>query len=218
MMPSARTRIKVCGITLAEDGLAAVACGADALGFILYARSPRYISAEHASIICRQLPPFVDRVGVLVNEDIETAVESVNIAGFSYLQLHGSESAGYCRELKKRLPHLKIIKAFRVGEESRPEEFTPYEQCADGFLLDTYVKGAKGGTGEQFDWSIPASLNLSRPVILAGGLKSENIIRAISAVHPYAVDINSGVEIEPGKKDHGMLRRIMLQIREATSL
>jgi len=217
-MSVTRTRIKVCGITLVEDGLAAVRYGADALGFILYPESPRYISAERAGDICEQLPPFVDRVGVLVNENIETAVDVVKSAGFSYLQLHGSESDNYCSELKNRLPRLKIIKAFRVGDKSRAEEFIPYEQCVDGFLLDTYIKGETGGTGEQFDWSIPAGLNLKRPVILAGGLKPENITRAISAVRPYAVDINSGVETEPGKKDHARLKEIMLQIREITWL
>ena len=217
-MVQIRTRVKMCGTTLLEDGLAAVRYGVDALGFIIYPRSPRHIPPEGVRLICQQLPPFVDRVGVLVNESVETAVRLVDVAGFSYLQLHGSESVEYCRELKKRLPYLKIIKAFRVGDQTSPEEFEPYENSVDGFLLDTYVKGEKGGTGEAFNWSIIAGLNLKRHIILAGGLTAENIVEAISTVEPYAVDINSGVEIKPGKKDHARLKDVMIQIRDITSL
>ena len=211
-MMQIRTRVKMCGTTRLEDALAAVLYGVDALGFILYPKSPRYITAEDTAVICRQLPPFVDRVGVLVNESIESAVRCVDVAGFSYLQLHGSESSHYCRELKNELPHLKIIKAFRVGEETQKEEFESYEECVDGFLLDTYAKGDKGGTGKIFDWSLIAGFKLNRPLILAGGLTSENIIRAVSNVEPYGVDINSGVEIRPGEKDHARLKEVMEQI------
>jgi len=202
----------MCGTTRLEDGLAAVRCGVDALGFILYPRSLRYISPEDATVICVQLPPFVDRIGVLVNETIDRAVRFVEMAGFSYLQLHGNESASYCAELKNALPHLKIIKAFRVGENTQKAEFRPYEECVDGFLLDTYVKGDKGGTGQVFDWSIIAGLQLNNPFILAGGLTPENIIQAIETIHPYGVDINSGVEIRPGEKDHVRLEEMMRQI------
>lgn len=202
----------MCGTTRLEDGLAAVRCGVDALGFILYPRSLRYISPEDATVICAQLPPFVDRIGVLVNETIDRAVRFVEMAGFSYLQLHGNESASYCAELKNALPHLKIIKAFRVGENTQKAEFRPYEECVDGFLLDTYVKGDKGGTGQVFDWSIIAGLQLNNPFILAGGLTPENIIQAIETIHPYGVDINSGVEIRPGEKDHVRLEEMMRQI------
>jgi len=202
----------MCGTTRLEDGLAAVRCGVDALGFILYPRSLRYISPDDATVICAQLPPFVDRIGVLVNETIDRAVRFVEMAGFSYLQLHGNESASYCAELKNALPHLKIIKAFRVGENTQKAEFRPYEECVDGFLLDTYVKGDKGGTGQVFDWSIIAGLQLNNPFILAGGLTPENIIQAIETIHPYGVDINSGVEIRPGEKDHVRLEEMMRQI------
>lgn len=207
-----RTRVKMCGTTRLEDGLAAVGCGVDALGFILFPGSLRYISPEDAAVICGQLPPFVDRIGVLVNETIDTALRFVEIAGFSYLQLHGSESETYCVELKNALPHLKIIKAVRVGENTQKDEFKPYEECVDGFLLDTYVKGDKGGTGQVFDWSIITGLNLNRPLILAGGLTPENIIEAIETTHPYGVDINSGVEIRPGVKNHTRLKEMMIQI------
>lgn len=217
-MTQVRTRVKMCGTTRLEDALAAVRYGVDALGFIMYPQSPRYITPGNVRLIADQLPPFLDRVGVLVNERIETAVQLVDAGGFSYLQLHGSESAHYCREMKQALPHLKIIKAFRVGNQSRQEEFEPYEECVDGFLLDTYVKGEKGGTGEMFDWSLVAKLNLKCHVILAGGLSPENIVSAIQTVRPYCVDVNSGVETEPGKKNHGRLRQIMALIADTTLL
>ena len=208
-----RTRIKMCGTTRLEDALAAVRYGVDALGFILYPKSLRYVSPEDAGAIGQQLPPFIDRVGVVVNESIETAVRVVNVAGFSYLQLHGSESCHYCRELKNALPHLKLIKAFRVGEQTQAEEFIPFEEYADGFLLDTYVKGDRGGTGQIFDWSIIGGFNLNRPFILAGGLTPENVIRAISTAQPYGVDINSGVEVRPGEKNHARLKEMVERVK-----
>ena len=207
-----RTRVKMCGTTRLEDALFAVRCGVDALGFILFPKSPRNITAVNAAKICAELPPFIDRVGVFVDEPLENVKKSAMTAGFSYVQLHGQESTDYCYELKSTLPHIQLLKAFRVSGESRPEEFAPYAEHVDGFLLDTYVKGAKGGTGEVFDWSIVSELNLMRPVILAGGLTPFNIGKAIATVKPYGVDINSGVEISPGIKDHGALKNMMVQI------
>jgi len=208
-----RTRVKMCGTTRLEDALFAAGCGVDALGFILFPQSPRNITAENAAKICALLPPFIDRVGVFVDEPLESLEKSVLIAGFSYVQLHGQESTDYCHKLKSKLPHIKLLKAFRVGPESKPELFAPYTEYVDGCLLDTYVKGAKGGTGEVFDWSIGAELNLVRPVILAGGLTPLNIEKAITAVKPYGVDINSGVETSPGIKDHDKLENMMIRIK-----
>ena len=203
----------MCGTTRLEDAVAAVNYGVDALGFILYGPSPRYISVEKAKGICDTLPPFVDRVGVVVNEELDRLVSLAETVGFSYLQLHGDESVYYCEQLRKNLPHVKLLKAFRVGELSTTENFTPYEDCVDGFLLDTWVKGDKrGGTGESFDWSILGRLVLRLPVVLAGGLNEENIGAAIASVNPYAVDINSGVESAPGIKDHRLLQRVMGRI------
>ena len=202
----------MCGTTRLEDAEAAVRAGVDALGFILYDRSPRCITAGEAKKICDRLPPFVERVGVVVNEDLERVVFFGETAGFSHLQLHGEESVRYCDELRERLPGIKLLKAFRVGGFSTEDQFSPYENSVDGFLLDTYVKGEKGGTGKTFDWSIIRKMKLTRPVILAGGLNGENIIDAIAAVRPYAVDINSGVESEPGIKDHKLLIKIMERI------
>lgn len=198
----------MCGTTRLVDARAAAMCGVDALGFIFYRKSPRYISCDQAREIIEQVPPFIDKVGVFVNGEHGELVAAA-AAGLTYLQLHGSESVEYCREIRQKLPFCRLIKAFRVGEQSLADDFSPYNQCVDGFLLDTYIKGAKGGTGEVFDWSLIEKLDLQRPILLAGGLTPENIVQAITAVKPYAVDINSGVETEPGIKDHERLYKLM---------
>ena len=203
-----RTRVKMCGTTRLEDALAAVRFGVDALGFIFYPKSPRFITSENMARIVENLPPLVDRVGVFVNSPMEE-VMAIAERGLSYLQLHGDESVGYCRELRQHLPSCGIIKAFRVGEKSRPDDFAPYNDCVDAFLLDTYVSGESGGTGKTFDWSIIKQLNLRQPIFLAGGLTPENVQQAIAKVQPFAVDINSGVELEPGVKDHSRLLELM---------
>ncbi|TKB26010.1 phosphoribosylanthranilate isomerase [Desulfopila sp. IMCC35006] len=205
----------MCGTTRLEDALAAVDSGVDALGFIFYRKSLRCISRDAAYQIIQQLPPFVDRVAVFVDASMAELVSTAE-RGFSFVQLHGTESADYCRQIRQKLPLHGIIKAFRVGEKSCIDEFTPYNDCVDAFLLDTFVKGARGGTGEIFDWSIIERLKLQRPVILAGGLSPENVAGAIAAVHPYAVDINSGVESQPGVKNHARLRELLRSVYHAT--
>ncbi len=206
----------MCGTTRLEDALMAVDGGVDALGFIFYDKSPRYISPEKAAKIINELPPFIDRVGVFVNATIDELVAAA-AAGLSVLQLHGNESVEYCLEIHQKLPFCSLIKAFRVGKESRPDDFTPYNGCVDAFLLDTYVQGASGGTGQIFDWSIIKQLQLHRPILLAGGLSPENVLAAITEVQPYAVDINSGVESQPGVKDHARLKNL-LQLVYQTAL
>lgn len=207
----------MCGTTRLEDALMAVDGGVDALGFIFYDKSPRYISPEKAAKIINELPPFVDRVGVFVNATIDELVAAA-AAGLSVLQLHGNESVEYCLEIRQKLPFCSLIKAFRVGKESRPDDFTPYNVCVDAFLLDTYVQGASGGTGQIFDWSIIKQLQLHRPILLAGGLSPENVLAAITEVQPYAVDINSGVESQPGVKDHARLNKLLQLVCQAALL
>jgi len=207
-----RTRVKMCGTTRLEDALFAVQQGVDALGFIFYEKSPRNIKIHHAEKIITCLPPFVDRVGVFVNEKTEKVCKASR-TGLSALQLHGTETVEYCREVRKLLPHCTLIKAFRVGSESCADDFAPYAGIVDAFLLDTYVKGEKGGTGEVFDWSILDRLKLDKPFILAGGLTPDNTKDAVQAVSPYAVDINSGVEVSPGVKDHIKLRALIDSLR-----
>jgi phosphoribosylanthranilate isomerase len=207
----------MCGTTRLEDALMAVDGGVDALGFIFYDKSPRYISPEKAARIINELPPFVDRVGVFVNATIDELVAAA-AAGLSVLQLHRNESVEYCLEIRQKLPLCSLIKAFRVGKESRPDDFTPYNGCVDAFLLDTYVQGASGGTGQIFDWSIIKQLQLHRPILLAGGLSPENVRAAITEVQPYAVDINSGVESQPGVKDHARLNKLLQLVCQAALL
>lgn len=212
--PIRRTRVKMCGTTRLEDALGAARLGVDALGFIFYPKSPRCIGREEVAAILGKLPPFVDRVGVFVDAPLAEVVQTVG-TGLSFVQLHGNESPEYCRELRALLPFCGLLKAFRVSSESSGTTFTPYETCVDAFLLDTYMKGAKGGTGEVFDWSIVDKLQLRRPVVLAGGLSPENVAQAISEVAPYAVDINSAIELQPGVKDISRLQAIMKMVGEA---
>jgi phosphoribosylanthranilate isomerase len=205
----------MCGTTSLEDANAAVRYGVDALGFIFYDKSPRYIAPDQAGLIIKTLPPFVDRVGVFVNAPIQEVVTTAGV-GLSWLQLHGREPVQYCLQIRQQLPFCGIIKAFRVGKKSRPEDFIAYNDCVDAFLLDTYVDGAKGGTGKVFDWSIIDGLQLRRPILLAGGLAPENVQNAIAAVKPFAVDVNSGVESEPGVKDHVRLKALLQQVYQTS--
>lgn len=207
-----RTRIKVCGITCIDDAEAAILAGVDALGFIFVESSPRYVSPEQAKNIISQLPPFIHYVGVFVDKDPVEVEEIVDYCGLSYVQLHGKEDAEYCQKLAQVATPCQVIKAFRVGKRSLAADFKPYEEAVKGFLLDTYVEGQEGGTGKPFDWSLIESLNLQLPIILAGGLTPENAADAVRVVKPFAIDINSGVEEEPGKKDVSKLRSLVASV------
>lgn len=207
-MKIGRPRIKICGTTRKEDALFAAGAGADALGFIFYHKSPRCVALGTAKTIISSLPLFIDRVGVFVNAPKNKIIEAASI-GLSAIQLHGNESPDYCRELKERLLCCSLIKAFRVGSGSCAADFSSYNSVVDGFLLDTYVKGARGGTGEVFDWSVIETLHLQRPILLAGGLDPDNIEQAIRATGSYCYDVNSGVESGPGIKDHGKIEQLM---------
>ncbi len=193
-----RARVKICGITNAADAYAAVAAGADALGFVFYAKSPRFISAQNASTITRSLPPFVARVGLFVNESAEIIRATVEKAGLDTLQLHGEESPEFARQFHG----VKIIKAFRVQNENSLAVLPEYLDSVDAFLLDAFVAGTHGGTGSVFDWHLAKEANrMGKPIILAGGLNAQNVGEAVARVNPYAVDVSSGVESEPGRKD-----------------
>ena len=194
-------RVKVCGITNLEDALAAVNLGAYALGFV-FAPSPRQITPDKAAEIIAQLPPFVSRVGVFVDSPLEQVQETIAIAGLSMVQLHGSEDAEYCQALSPR-----VIKAFRVRSDSILRELPRYKVSA--YLLDSYDAALKGGTGKTFDWSIAKAASKLGFIILSGGLNPDNVRQAIEQVEPYAVDVSSGVEVSPGKKDHDKLRAFM---------
>ncbi len=190
-----RMRIKICGITSLEDALHAADAGADALGFVFHPRSPRFISPETAGIIIARLPPFVTAVGLFVDASQETIEKTVGVAGLQCLQLHGDETPEFCTRF--RMP---VIKAFRVRGQETLERLAAYSKVT-GWLLDAFVEGQPGGTGARFDWRIANEAGrLGRPVILAGGLTPDNVTEAISAAHPFAVDVSSGVESSPGVK------------------
>lgn len=202
-------RIKICGITRLEDAEAAVAAGADALGFMFYAGSARRVSEEVAAAICRDLPPCVLRVGVFVDADEETIRATAARCGLQALQLHGTESPEFCQRFE-----LPVIKAFRIrGPECLPE-LRAYDTAA--WLLDSYVAGQPGGTGTTFNWDLAAeAVRWGRPVFLAGGLTPQNVAEAVRRVRPYAVDVSGGVESAPGRKDPERLRAFVAAVRAA---
>lgn len=211
-MTAQRVRIKMCGATNLEDALAGAAAGVDALGFIFHEKSPRHVGPETARLIIAQLPPFVDAVGVFVDRDREEVGKIARFCGLSCVQLHGRESPAYCAALASSLP-CQLIKALRVGAHLQAEDVAPYHAHVRGFLLDTYQKGQEGGTGQCFDWSLIAKLQLRRDFILAGGLDAHNVRAAIESVRPYGIDVNSGVESSPGRKDHGQIRALVREVR-----
>ncbi|MDR3631363.1 MAG: phosphoribosylanthranilate isomerase [Desulfocapsaceae bacterium] len=213
-----RTRVKMCGTTTVGDAKEAVLAGVDAIGCIFAEKSPRRVSIARAREIAVSLPPFVDLVGVFVDQDIEEIGEIIREVGLSHVQLHGGEDPELCRQIGEAVAPCRVIKAFRIGAHSRADAFRDYTPVSCGFLLDTYEKGQQGGTGKIFDWSLIGLLQLGRPVILAGGLGPGNVAEAIRTVRPFAVDVNSGVEVAPGIKDCIKLRALMDQVKLADSM
>ncbi|CAH0990365.1 N-(5'-phosphoribosyl)anthranilate isomerase [Sinobacterium norvegicum] len=189
------TRIKVCGITQVEDALHAVASGADAIGLVFYADSPRNVTIEQAAVIAQALPPFVTCVGLFVNADASFVDAVLADVKLSCLQFHGDESAVFCQQFNR-----PWIKAIRMRDDVDLIAASQRYNQAQALLLDAYKKGVPGGTGERFDWhKIPA--DLASRIVLAGGLNSENVGQAIATAKPYAVDVSGGVEARPGVKD-----------------
>jgi phosphoribosylanthranilate isomerase len=202
-------RIKICGITNKEDALAAAHLGADALGFV-FAPSPRKISAESAREIIKVLPPFVQTVGVFVDEDPERVSSMAARCGLDILQLHGSESVDYCSSFDRR-----VIKAVRLQSRDELKNLSKYVNVVDALLLDTYVPNKLGGTGITFDWKLAVEARRYGRIVLAGGLNPENVAAAISMVKPYAVDASSGLEKRPGVKDHKKMAQFMIEAIQA---
>jgi phosphoribosylanthranilate isomerase len=196
-------KVKICGITNAEDAAIAVEAGADALGFVFYRESPRYINPTLARQIIMNLPPLVIPVGVFVDEDQQVVRSLMDDCGLEIAQLHGNESAIYCKELGRT-----ILKALRVKDRSTFLAMAEYRGRAGvrGFVLDAFSEQAYGGTGQMIDWQLAAEAAKAANILLAGGLTPENVKKAIQAVQPYGVDVSSGVERAPGKKDHEKVR------------
>jgi len=209
-----RIRIKMCGVTRPGDALVAVEAGVDALGFIFHHKSPRAIDPEQARLLIKELPPFVDTVGVFVDKKRKEVEEIVQYCHLNYAQLHGTESPKYCERLIRFAAPCQVLKAFRVNESLTAEAIASYEPFVKGYLLDTFHKQMEGGTGETFDWSLVERLALRRPMLLAGGLNPENVQEALKALRPYGVDVNSGVESQPGLKDHALIKQFVQRVRE----
>lgn len=203
-----RVRSKICGITRVEDALAAVEAGADAIGLVFYAKSPRAVSVEQAAEIVQALPPFVTSVGLFVNMPREQLLAVLQQVPLDLLQFHGDESPAECEGYGR--PYIKALRV-RPGENVAAA-MAPYAG-ARGILLDTFVEGVPGGTGAAFDWSLVPQ-GVARPIILAGGLEAHNVAAAIRQVRPYAVDVSGGVEASKGIKDAGKIRAFVKSVRD----
>ena len=196
-------KIKICGITNTADAEVAVAAGADALGFIMYRKSPRWVEPAVARSIIAGLPPFVLPVGVFVNAEAERVRILMDECGFALAQLHGDESALYCQDLGR-----PVLKALRLKNRGTFLALAEFQGRANvrGVLIDAFSDQAYGGTGQTVDWTLAEEAARSTPIILAGGLNPANVAGAIRLVRPYGVDVSSGVEKSPGKKDPDKVR------------
>ncbi len=205
-------KVKICGITNREDALFAVSSGADAKGFV-FAESPRRITPEKALSIIRVLPPFITTVGLFVDESAATVEDIIKECRLDAVQFHGNETPDYCQRFCGRK---KVIKAFRIKNKETFSQLELYHNV-DAYLLDAYSRDKKGGTGERFDWGLAQEAKrFARPVILAGGLTVGNVKEAIEIVKPYAVDVSSGVEASPGKKDPQLLKEFICNAKSVT--
>ncbi|MFC1562490.1 phosphoribosylanthranilate isomerase [candidate division KSB1 bacterium] len=194
--------VKICGITNVQDAVSVAEAGVNALGFVFYPKSKRYIVPEKAREIIKELPPFVSTVGLFVNEKKENVVDILRKCPVDVLQFHGDETPEYCNQF-----NIRIIKAFRVKDDFSYDIFSGYSTCA--FLLDGFAYGEYGGTGVSFDWDIAVMAKKFGRIVLAGGLHPENMEAALKKVRPYGIDLSSGVEVEPGIKDIDKVKEIV---------
>ena len=202
-------KVKICGITNLADAAVAVESGADAIGLMLFRDSPRSVDPKTARSIVRSLPPFVAKVGVFVDADEGFVQRMIEETGIDTLQFHGDESPEFCAQF--RLP---VIKAFRIRDRESIARLKSYATA--GWLLDSFVPGKQGGTGERFNWDLAVEARgLGRPILLAGGLEPGNIAEAVAKVRPYGVDVSSGVESAPGRKDAAKVRDFISAAKQA---
>ena len=201
-------KIKICGITNLEDAQLAVESGADSIGFV-FTKSPRRISPLDAGLIIKEIPASVDTVGVFVDETLQKLDEIIRISHINTIQLHGWESPEYCSNFKSKV---KVIKTFRIKDNEFLQKMSAYK--TDNFLLDTYISGQPGGTGKVFDWNLAVTAVRKYPnIILAGGLNPDNICEVLNLVKPFGVDISTGIESRPGKKDPVLLKEFIARVR-----
>ena len=204
------TKIKICGITNIDDALAATGYGADALGFIFYDKSPRCIKPDLVRMVSQDLPPYLKKVGVFVNEGIDQVRTIVDMAQLDIVQFSGDENAEYCNQYDG-----PYIKTFRVKDNDSISGIDEFN--TNYFLLDSFKDDEYGGTGKLFNWGLIEDKEFrNKYVILSGGLDPQNVGDAVSKIRPYAVDVASGVESEPGKKDHDKLRKFIEAVKNAS--
>ena len=195
-----KTQVKICGVTNVADGLVAAEAGADLIGLMFYEPSPRHVTLARAAEISRALPRFLIRVGVFVNPSPDLVMQAISECQLTMLQFHGDETSDFCTRFG-----LMSLKAIRVRDESSLQLLENYR--TDAFLLDAHSPKGLGGTGEQFNWDLAVKAQAyGRPIFLAGGLTPENVAAAVQTVHPFGVDVSSGVESAPGKKDPAKVR------------
>jgi len=199
-------KVKICGMTNLNDALFAVDAGVDALGFIFYKKSPRSVNMKTVREIVSKLPPFVDAVGVFVNETAEKINKIADRCNLDKVQLHGDESPAFCKKIRRR-----VIKAFGIKDLQSIKQLSGYS--VSSFLLDTFSENNYGGTGKVFDWNLAYPAKKYGPVILAGGLTPNNVRKAIQIVQPYGVDVCSGLENNPGFKDHSKIRTFLTNVK-----
>ncbi len=199
-------RVKICGITNVEDALQAVGAGADAIGFVFHDQSPRALSPEQAAAIVQALPPFVQAVGLFVNAGVDFVNATANACRLDIVQLHGDEMPDFCGLVQRR-----VIKAFRIKDVTSLDAMKNYRVA--GYLLDAWSPKAFGGTGTTFNWEIARIAGKFGPIILAGGLTPDNVRQAVQTVAPYGVDVSSGVETAPGRKDPEKVREFIRRAR-----
>ena len=199
---------KVCGITNISDALFSIKCGASAIGFVFYKKSERYISYNDAFDVIKYLPPGTAKIGVYVNEDAKMVNDSSKKLNLDYVQLHGDESASFCKDI-----NFPIIKAFRIKDDSFKSQVLKYNVSV--FLFDTFTKKDYGGTGKIFNWEL-IKQGFQRPFIHSGGLNINNVLDAINVTNPDAIDISSGLEDYPGKKDHEKIFEFFKLIRNTS--
>lgn len=204
------TKVKICGLTNFEDSQVAVNAGADALGFVFYKKSPRYVDPKIVKTIIHELPPFILTVGVFVNEEALDVKSIMAECGLSLVQLHGDETPAYCTTL-----NYPILRGIRLRDRGNFLAMAEYKGRARvrAFMVDAFSESAFGGTGERADWNLAAEAAQSSSIFLAGGLTPENVQEAIQKVRPYGVDVSSGVEDSPGKKNHAKIMAFVRTVK-----